>query len=367
MTVLVVGAGPAGSYASYIFAKEGYDVICVEDHPKVGIPVQCTGIVTPAIDDLMHIPKKVIKTQISQARIFAPNNDSVEITMKPNIILCRASFDQYLAEKAQNAGAQVYVSHRFLGHDGADVLVKDVKENETKRFTPEIVVGADGPSSPVAKAYGFYGKRSFFLGAQATVQKEDENIIDFYPTPEGIFWSVPEGNNVSRVGVGVYHKSNEIFRNFLASHCPGKQILDYQGGLIPIYDPALPIEQKNVYLIGDAATQVKATTAGGIIQSMIAAKCLVEAIKTGQRYTTLAKVALGRELWLHLKLRQLMDRFTPQDYNALIAYTNKPKIKELLGTHDRDKLFSFFFTMLWHEPRYLRFALRALRRPTQAI
>ncbi len=367
MDILVVGAGPAGSFASYLLAKEGHDVVCIEDHPQVGIPVQCTGIVTPAIEDLVHIPNSVIKTRISHARIFAPNNDSVSLQMKSNIILCRASFDQYLAEKAQDAGAQLFVSHRFLGHEGHEILVKDVTTNNTKRFTPDIIVGADGPSSPVAKAYSFYGNRHFFLGAQATVQMEDDHAIDFYPTPDGIFWSVPEGNGLSRVGVGVYHKANQIFTQFLAQRCPGKPVLDYQGGLIPVYDPALPLEQKNVYLVGDAATQVKATTAGGIIQSLIAAKCLAQAVKTGESYTSLAKAALGHELWLHAKLRQLMDRFTPEDYNALVGYTKKQEIKELLGKHDRDHLTSCFLKLLWHEPRYLRFALRLLRRPAQLI
>ncbi len=363
MKAVVVGAGPAGSYIAYLLAKQGHNVTLLEDHPQVGIPVQCTGIVTPAIEELVKLPQSVIKAHLARARIFAPDNTYVEIKMKPNIILCRASFDQFLAQKAQDAGAELLLSHRFISHNEKTIHVKDIAKNELKQYTPEIVIGADGPSSHVAKSYGFYGKRSFFLGAQATVKMTDAESIDFYPTPEGIFWSVPEGNNLYRVGVGVYHNASYILQNFLHTRCPNKPILEYQGGLIPVYDPTLPIEQDNVYLIGDAATQVKATTAGGIIQSLTAAKCLAQSIETGESYTTLTKKALGRELWLHLKIREIMDRFSPEDYNKLIAYTNTPKIKEILGTHNRDNLFSFFFKMLLYEPRYIAFARNFFSKP----
>ncbi len=359
MKILVVGAGPAGSFSSYLLAKQGHEVIFLEEHPQVGIPVQCTGIVTGAISEFVKLPPSVIKTTISRARIFAPNNDYVEITMQiPNIILCRASFDKFLAQKAQDAGAQILLSHRFIGHDGKKALVRDVKSGNVKSFTPDIIVGADGPNSMVARSYGFFGRRSFFLGAQATVKMDGEHTVDFYPTPKGIFWSVPEGNGLCRVGVGVYKNPNKLLADFLQVRCPSRDVIDYQGGLIPIYDPHATIQHDNVYLVGDAATHVKATTAGGIIQSLTDAKCLAGSIATGKKYQLLVKQALGRELWLHLKIRQVMDKFSSEDYNTLVKYTNSPKIKELLSTHDRDHLFSFFFNMLLHEPRYLRFVLK---------
>lgn len=363
MNILIVGAGPAGSYSAYLLAKQGHTVAIVEEHSEVGTPVQCTGILTSKIENFLRMPSYIIKTKIEKARIFAPSGEFVDLDMIPNLIIDRSAFDKFLSEKAQNAGAQLFLSHRFIGQSNGQVQVKDLRTNEIRNFLPEIIIGADGPNSCVAKSFGFEFERTFLIGAQATVEMENENTVNFYPTPEGISWSVPEGNNLYRVGVAVYKNPNVALNNFLAKFS-NKKICGYQGGLIPIYNPNAQIQKGNVYLVGDAASQVKATTAGGIIQSLTAAKCLADSIITGKSYTKLARNALGKELWLHLKIRNAMDRFTDEDYNNLVKYTNTPKIKELLKKNDRDDLFSFFFKMLWHEPRYLKFWNVMFRKPS---
>ena len=42
--------------------------------------------------------------------------------------------------------------------------------------------------------------------------------------------------------------------------------------------------KEDIFLLGDAATQVKATTGGGIIQSLMAAKELASAIENNTSY-----------------------------------------------------------------------------------
>ena len=49
LDVIVAGAGPAGSYASYRLASMGYSVLNLEEHREIGRPVECTGVVTSRV------------------------------------------------------------------------------------------------------------------------------------------------------------------------------------------------------------------------------------------------------------------------------------------------------------------------------
>ena len=53
--ITIVGAGPAGSYLAYLLAKQGKEVTILEEHSKVGAPVQCTGIVTHSIEKFFRL------------------------------------------------------------------------------------------------------------------------------------------------------------------------------------------------------------------------------------------------------------------------------------------------------------------------
>ncbi|MEM4264021.1 MAG: NAD(P)-binding protein, partial [Candidatus Woesearchaeota archaeon] len=42
--ISIIGAGPVGSFAAYLLAKAGFEVSIFEEHEKIGLPVQCTGL-----------------------------------------------------------------------------------------------------------------------------------------------------------------------------------------------------------------------------------------------------------------------------------------------------------------------------------
>ena len=46
--VLVVGGGPSGMCRSQgDIAAEGFKVVVMEEHPTIGEPLQCSGLVSP--------------------------------------------------------------------------------------------------------------------------------------------------------------------------------------------------------------------------------------------------------------------------------------------------------------------------------
>ncbi|MFC1648291.1 geranylgeranyl reductase family protein [Nanoarchaeota archaeon] len=344
MKFAVIGAGPAGTYAARKLAEQGHDVRLFEDHLVCGSPVQCTGILTHVGHKLIDFNKKFIDNKIDSTAIFAPNGSFVSVDFKkPNIIVNRTKYDQYLLDKAEKAGARALLGHKYISSKKKNgkvslITVRNVKTKKEKEYKVDYLIGADGPNSTVAKTNDMFGKREFFMGAQATVKMKNDNNILFYPYVKDLAWAVPEDENTMRIGIASRDKAQQRFKDFL-KRFKGK-VIAYQGGPIPVYQPNLKTQNDNVFLLGDAATQVKATTAGGIIQAMTAADSLAAAVEKNPdspRYEKFWKKRMGRDLWAHLMMRKALDRFNYDDWNKLIGQFSKDSLNNILAEEDRDQ------------------------------
>ncbi|HLC96340.1 MAG TPA: NAD(P)/FAD-dependent oxidoreductase [Candidatus Nanoarchaeia archaeon] len=352
----IIGAGPAGGYSAYLLAKAGRDVSVYEDGAEVGDPVQCTGIVTETIHSVQPFNiNKLIINKITKVRIFSNGEDYVALRLKhPNPILDRKGLDQLIAEKAEGQGAKIFLKHRFMGFEGSKLVFKN--DDNILKIKKDILIGADGPMSQVARSSGLFGQRKFMSGIQATLKLKNDNCVDFFPFIGTFAWIVPENEEIVRIGVGSYGSVKGHFDRFLKMRgIDKKNIVGMQGGLIPMYNPQVQTRADNTYLVGDAATQVKATTGGGIIQSLIAANCLATALENGGDYVKEWKARLGKELWLHLKIRKVLDSFDGKDWCRLVQIFNTERNKRLLEECDRDSLTRFFARLVIGEPRLLYF------------
>ena len=169
-------------------------------------------------------------------------------------------------------------------------------------------------------------------------------------------WVVPESKSVARIGLVAYQQQKEEFQRFMRDRANNALPIAHQGGLIPVYDPKFKTEQdKWIYIIGDAATHVKAPSFGGIIQSLIAAECCAEAILEGKSYTKLLKKRLRTDLKHSLWIRKMMDKFSPEDFNELLSLVQKPKTKEIIETYERDKPSKMMLPLLLSQPKLLKY------------
>ena len=359
--ITIIGAGPAGSYLAYLLAKRGKDVTLVEEHDAVGSPVQCTGIVTGSIEKFVTLPKSVIANRcrkvvvVSRQRRMTADVDE--------IVMWRNRFDRFLADKAQKAGARILLSHKFLSSAAHSVTLKDKKSNEIKEVKADAIVGADGPYSAVARAAGIPHNNRFYIGIQAKVKLKmggeafETHFGEDYP---GFFgWVVPESEDTVRIGLGAMKDAQPLFYRFLGKMTGKRDILCWESGIIPLYNPRQQLQKGNVYLIGDAATQVKATTGGGIIPSMKAAHTLCDCIVHGRNYNLAYKMASGKELWLHLGMRNMLNRFSDEDYDRLLGLMDSGKVRRVLGRYDRDTPIPLLLNLALREPRFFSFVKKA--------
>ena len=365
--VSIIGAGPVGNYLASKLVNNGLKVNVYEEHKKVGVPIACTGILTAYLKDIITVNKDYVVNKINRTDVYSPDGKCVSIKLKKNYIIDRTLFDSHLAEVAKADGAVYHSGWRLnslkkLKNESAYSLNF---QNGKERFD-SCVVGADGPSTVVGRSSGIYTERKFVAGHQARVrmkEKIDPNVVDFF-LDEGnyIAWMVPEDERIARIGVASHKNVSKHFNDLMKLR-PGK-ILGWQSGTIPIYDPKAQIEKERVYLVGDAATQVKATTYGGIIPGMHASDILTDVIsneKSEGSYQKGIQRGIGKTLWTHLMIRKIMNRFTKEDYNDLIKMCEKQKVKDVIYKYDREYPAKLLFAMLLKQPGFVKFAKCLLR------
>ncbi len=357
--ITIVGAGPAGSYLGYLLAKQGKDVVILEEHNTIGSPVQCTGIVTHSIEKFFKLKNEVIAKRLDKV-IVVSKNKRIDVNVE-EIVMWRNKFDQFAAEMAQDAGAKILLDHKFIGFDGKNsIKIKYKKNSKMKEIKSEIIVGADGPYSAVAKAAGINSNLRYYVGMQAKVNlKMDTSSFETYfgsEFPDFFGWCVPESEDAARIGIGCFENAQEHFYRFLKSRTGSKGIICWESGLIPLYNPKKTIQKDNVYLIGDAATQVKATTGGGIIPSLKAAHTLSDCIVNKKDYNKEFKKQSGKELLLHLRIRKILNKFSDKDYDRLLNLMSQEKVRKILKKYDRDTPIPLVTNLLLKEPRFLGFS-----------
>jgi flavin-dependent dehydrogenase len=66
--ISIIGAGPVGCYTGYLLAKAGKKVQIFEEHKEIGIPIQCTGIVTKDIFNFINYNKKIFINKLEKVK-----------------------------------------------------------------------------------------------------------------------------------------------------------------------------------------------------------------------------------------------------------------------------------------------------------
>ena len=320
---------------------------------KANFKKACSGILTYAKDELIKIPESVIKSKVTKFRIYAPNNNFIELNFKrPDIVCDRESLNEYLTNQAKKKGVTVLQPATLEQLKSNSIIVNK------KNIPTTHLIGADGFNSTVAKLTGFSTNNNYFIGAKAIIEKEHDNAIDVYPNHGCFAWAVPHGEGQMEIGSMSYPHQGAVFNKFLKKF--NHKIISQDGALIPIHNPLVKTYKKHngmhVYLVGDAAGMVKATTGGSIIQSFIASQLLANSIINNQKFSWRKK--LGFELFTHLITRKFLNKLNETDWNNLINTLNNSKMKTVLETETRDNIKQLLPKILFKNPKLLKYAFK---------
>ncbi len=341
--VIIVGAGPAGSYIAYELASSGHAVAVFEEKSASRLNICCTGIISTECFQSLDLGTDGILTKVNSAKFFSPSGRYLRVQTE-NVqayVVNRLLLDEALASKAQSQGAQYFFSSPVI-----DIIPgKDSIQAETlcfgarEIFRARAVILANGFRPKLSRKLGLGKIKSFLVGVQAEVEAKNVDELEVYLgqeiAPGSFAWLVPISTNRAYAGLLTTSQAKLHLQNFLNNlFCQGRitsQEVEIRQKAIPVGTLAHSYGDR-VLVIGDAAGQVKPTTGGGIyfghLGARIAAEVLDEALSSdnltaGQlsRYQKQWKAKMGKELsrgyWARWAYAKLSDRQIEGIFNVL--------------------------------------------------
>lgn len=319
--VIVVGGGPAGSVLAWDLSRRGVKVLLI-DRARFPREKVCGDYIEPRglrlLDQMgclknlegdSPLPITHSATYVNSERCYQgkiPFYGLHEDLPPHGYIVPRERLDHLLLETAARAGTEVLentYAHGFsVERDG--VYIHTERNRRRDRYRSDLVVGADGVNSVVARSAGLLVEdpRHIALSQRAYAEGFDGKLgeaafffdKDFFP---GYGWVFPMAGGRVNLGVGISSETCQrqsikipaLFNTFLKklqrSHprCLKLRLCGPPiGGIVKTYGGAGPNYFTRGLLIGDAGCFVDPMTGEGITPAMesalIAAPIILNAL-----------------------------------------------------------------------------------------
>jgi len=351
--VLVVGGGPTGCLAAAGMARELH-VKVLEEHARIGEPVQCAGLVTPRVVEMASASDAVLN-KIDGAYVHFPGGRVIELQGNEvkAVVVDRGEFDRRCASLAQKSGAEVLT--------GSKVGPVERTADGLRAVTPEgemecrALLAADGYRSGVARSLGFEQAGDLVRGLEVDLRltSEDQRKVRVFlgnDVAPGFFaWAIPCGD-LTRVGLCVSREKGTP-QDFLT------RLLEKQGWAeaeqVRTYSGAIPLGHiartyaDQMLVAGDAAGMAKPISGGGLFTGMtagkLAAETFLDAFRSGDLsekrlsvYEKRWKAVYGSELRSSYRVRKVFVRMCDRDLDKAGARLDNEKAKAVLATGDID-------------------------------
>lgn len=288
MKIIIVGSSIAGSALALALSKHAEVSVYEQKSRKEVANKTCANICTASIG--RHLKALGINEDFSLSRY-----SRINISSKQNFgsfqtkeyEIDRKRLLKRIIEKAERNKAVFSFSAKFIGFERERKNLEVFFQKGERIFSDkaDILIGADGAVSEVAKKAGLFKNRRFFLYLQAKVKRSDiknklliperESYNIFVGKSFGYYsYIFPSKDGKLTVGLGeCFEDASSKFKSFL--RFLGIRKTKIEGALVPY--PKIVGHKKGIYLIGDANCNVK-YTGGGIVPALEEALALKERI-----------------------------------------------------------------------------------------
>ncbi len=297
--VLVVGGGPGGAIAARTLAEGGMEAVVIER--SFTRPKPCGGAVPPLVISEFGVPPEILDCRMKTCAVYSPTERETPIDVVGSTptdhdyigMVRREVFDSYLRKQAMEAGANVIeakLNSIQIGPDG--VKASYTEKGKVKEIEADLVIGADGAYSQVAKEVGA-PRVPQAVAMQYRIRLPESQMSEWREraelylgpevSPDFYGWIFPKYDHVS-VGVGAGPEQSHNVRRYLENLRirAGAKLSD--GEIYATEAHALPMRpQKQIafnraLLVGDAAGMVVNTSGEGIYWAMKSGKMAAQTI-----------------------------------------------------------------------------------------
>ncbi|MDI6734737.1 MAG: geranylgeranyl reductase family protein [bacterium] len=282
--VIIVGSGPAGAIAAYELAKRGVKPLILE---KETLPryKTCGGSIQFKVTKYLPFDISSVVEDVIYGVIFSHQfQDEFNRKSDEPLMYCvmRDRFDSFLVNKAIEQGAILIDGQRVteIQISKEQVIVTTIDYE----LSCQVIIGADGANSIVAKSLNLMQGVPRSLGIQSEITVDEKILfdqkgyarLDWGTLPSGYAWLFPKAKQFS-VGVGgpiiigrelkSYYSRFREYLNLLNS-----KTNSFRGHLLPFRPPKMSICKERGLLVGDAAGLIDAFTGEGIFQAIISSQ-----------------------------------------------------------------------------------------------
>lgn len=363
--IIVVGGGPCGSYSAYTAAKLGAEVMVFEEHEEIGVPKHCAGHLN--ISSLrrlgLRVPRGAVENEIRGAVFISPSGKQFVLRCHAPVtyVVNRELFDKHLFDLALKSGVHYGLKSRVksLLFDSGSVngVVLKGEGGSRERVEANVVVDAEGCSSKLLKKTGLHGLKGSMMvkGIQAevdSVEGTDEDMVEVYlgnKVAPGFFaWIIPRNDGSAKVGLATESGDpRDYLRRFMEKHPVASEKLKKSRTTytsfhpIPLAGPIPKTFSDGFLVVGDAASQVKPTTGGGVIFGLtcarIAGEAAYEAVKMQDfseaflsRYQSRWKRLVGFDLAAMLRMRRMLNSLSDSRIDGMIDLCRRLGVDSVL-------------------------------------
>lgn len=305
----IIGAGPAGLSAAYTAAAEGLSTVVLEEHNTPGSPVHCGECLSKIAEERigLKIPKEAIAFEAKGIRVIFPNGTSTVLN-EPGYCLHKDIFEQYLALRAQGAGAILKTGSRVTAMERKN-LVWSINSSSCAIKSRATIDASGFESVSLKLTKSGLSHPKLVNGAQYLMEDvPNDGYIEFFIwprlAPKGYLWIIPKSNGQANVGLVSEDAPNthRNLRQFLVQKSIDKnKIIKPFGGVIPCSGPIARTYSDGLLLAGDAAGFTSPMFEGGTQLALKSGELAAETI------CSLAKQRPSPEQYCAASLKQYED------------------------------------------------------------